>query len=139
MRAENFLVIDSVAIEYDGSYLDLHNNFDFTALTYEVSTRRVALEWRKNSGEWARNENYEKFKLLFENVSVFYVYTRNSSKPFSEDDCLSYIGYLHPDDVELMEGFLPPEQSGNDYHLIFGFESGLVIKLYSENIKLIVS
>lgn len=139
MRAENFFIIGSVAIEYNGSYLDLHNNFDFTALSYEVSTRRVVLEWNKNLGEWARAENYERLKLLFENVSIFCIHPRNSSQPFSEDDCLSYIGYLHPDDIELMEGFLPPEQSENNYHLVLSFESGLVIKLYSETVKLIAS
>lgn len=36
MLAENFLVISSVAIEYNNNYLDLYNNFDFTALSYNM-------------------------------------------------------------------------------------------------------
>lgn len=138
MLVENFVIVDSGAIEYNGCYLDLHNNFDFTALTYDVSKRCVVLEWCRNQGEWAGKEKYERLKLLFESVSIFTVRPRNNAKPYSEDESLSYLGYLHPDDLELMDGFLPPEQSCNDYHLVLGFESGLVIKLYSETIRLLV-
>ncbi|MBU3057894.1 hypothetical protein [Pseudomonas indica] len=131
MRLENFKIIDSIAIEYGGYYLDLHNNFNFVGLVYDVPRQRIELEWNKNLGEWSRNERYEKIKLTFDAVSVFCVRARDQAKPFSEDECLSYIGYLHPDDMDVMDGFLPVGQSSDDYHVILGFEGGLVIKLYS--------
>ena len=111
--------------------MDLHNNFNFAGLTYEVSEQRIELEWYRVLGEWSRNERYEKIKLIFDAVSVFCVHARDQAKPFSEDECLSYIGYLHPDDMDVMDGFLPVDQSSDGCHIVLGFEGGLVIKLYS--------
>ena len=138
MLLENFKVVDSIAIEIVGTFLDLHSNFDFVKLEYNIEERIVELDWKKCSGEWAKLEQYERLKLIFKSVEIFSVNSRDSEKPFTEDDSLSYIGYLHPDDLSLMEGFLPPEQSEDNYHMILGFESGLVLKIYSESVLLVV-
>ncbi|QDO85226.1 hypothetical protein FM037_20765 [Shewanella psychropiezotolerans] len=137
MLLENFKIVDSIAIEFTGTFLDLHSNFDFVKLAYNIEERTVELDWKKCSGEWAKLEQYKKLKLVFKSVDIFRVNPRDSEKPFSEDDCLSYIGYLHPDDLNLMEGFLPSEQSEDNYHMVLGFESGLVLKIYSELVLLV--
>ena len=139
MKADNFSVADSVAIEYEGCYFDLHNNYDFTGLTYEVNSQRVILEWSKGESEWAEKEIYSSLKLVFDFVSIFNVTSRISGQPFSADDCLSYMGYLHPDDIDLMDGFLPRENADESYHLVFGFEGGQVVKLYAETVKLLTT
>lgn len=138
MLLENFKIVDSIAIEFVGAYLDLHSNFDFINLAYNIDERVAELDWKKCSGEWAKLEQYSKLKLIFKTVELFSVNPRECKKPFSEDDSLSYIGYLHPEDLSMMEGFLPPEQADDNYHMILGFESGLAIKLYSESVLLIV-
>lgn len=139
MKIENFSIPDSVAIDFQGCYLDLHNNYDFSGLTYEVDSQRVTLKWSKSDGEWAEKEVYSGLSLVFDSVSVFSVSPRASEQPFSEDNCLSYIGFLHPDDIDLMDGFLPPENAGDTYHLVFGFDSGQVVKLYAEVVSLLVT
>jgi len=137
MLLENFKLIDSIGIELDGVYLDLHSNFDFVKLSYDIDGRCVEFDWNKNAGDWAHKEQFERLKLIFKSVDIFCVHPRDSEKPFSEDDCLSYIGYLHPDDLSLMNGFLPPEQSEENYHMILGFESGLVVKIFSKSVVLL--
>lgn len=139
MQAKNFKVVDSTGIEFLGQFLDLHSNYDFTSVSYDVCNKSVEMCWKKCSGSWAENEKYQKLKLKFSSVSVFSVRPRDGEKPFSEDDCLSYLGFLHPDDLDLMDGFLPPDKSEDGFHLVFGFESELVIKLYADSVELISS
>lgn len=136
MLLKNFKIIDSIAIEFENDYLDLHSNFDFLSMLYNVENRTVELNWAKCSGEWAKHEKYKNLQLVFNFVDIFCVHPRDSEKSFSEDDSLSYIGYLNPNDLEVMEGFLPPEQSKDDYHMVLGFESGLVLKIYSKSAHL---
>ncbi len=138
MKIENFLVSDdSIAVEYEGNYLDLHNNYSFISFNYNIRTQQVELKWVKNQGEWAEKELYNELKIIFNSVYVFKVNPRDVELPFSEDECLDCIGYLHPDDIELMDGFLTPDFADDSYHLVFGFQSGLFIKIYAETVYLV--
>jgi len=139
MQLIDFKIVDSMALEKDSYYFDLHSNYDFVGLSYNVVNQQVVLEWKKSTENWAKNERYQNLKLIFDSVSLFCISPRDDEKPLSEDNCLSHIGYLHPDDMELMEGFLPADQSGDNYHLVIGFESNLVVKVYSKLVKLAVS
>lgn len=136
MRLENFRMASSTVLEFDGVYIDLHSNYDFCGLSYDVSDKCVVLKWKRCSGLWAEGDIYKSVDLVFNSVQVFGVRPRCNDKPFSEDDSLGYMGYLHPDDIDVMDGFLFPEQARGNYHLIFGFESDLVVKLYSESVEL---
>ncbi len=138
MLIENFKVVDSIAIEIDGVYLDLHSNFDFIKLSYDIGKRCVELEWNKCSGEWAKAEKNERLKMVFKSVDVFRTHSRDSKKPFSEDACLSYIGFLHSDDLAIMDGFLPAEDSDENYHMILGFESGFAVKIFAKSIEVCI-
>ncbi|MFM9815947.1 hypothetical protein ACKI16_46670, partial [Streptomyces scabiei] len=71
MLLENFKIVDSIAIENDGAYLDLHSNFDFVNLAYNIDERIVELNWKKCSGEWAKSEQYKSLKLIFKLIEIF--------------------------------------------------------------------
>ncbi len=136
MLAKNFKIVDSIGIEFNERFLDLHSNYDFKSLSYDIQNKTIELGWTKCAGDWAKDEIYQGLKLVFSCVYVFSVRPRDNDKSFSEDDCLSFLGYLHPDDLELMDGFLPLEKAGKNYDLFLGFESGLAIKLYAEAVEL---
>lgn len=137
MNLKNFKIKESYGIEYKGKFLDLHSNYDFIKFSYDVSSQAVFLEWNKSQGEWSVKEPFEKLIMKFSSISIFAMRSRDRQKPFSEDNCLSYIGYLHPDDFEVMDGFLPEKLANDSYHLVLGFESGMVIKLFCNDVELI--
>lgn len=136
MILKNFKIQESYGIEYEGEFLDLHSNYDFVKYSYNVSCQSAELEWVKNAGEWATKEQFKKLILKFNSVSFFAVKARDEQQPYSEDKCLSHIGYLHPDDTEIMNGFLPEKMARDGYHLVLGFESDLFIKLLCADAEL---
>ncbi|MES2822751.1 MAG: hypothetical protein V4732_04045 [Pseudomonadota bacterium] len=136
MILKNFKIEESHGIEYEGKFLDLHSNYDFVKFSYDISCQSVALYWNKSEEDWAVKEPFENLRLQFNSISIFAVRSRDDKKPFSEDDCLSYIGYMHPDDIEIMNGFLPKKMANDKYHLVLGFESGMAIKLFCETAEL---
>lgn len=59
--------------------------------------------------------------------------------PRIEDMRLSFMGYLHPDDLAVMNGFLLEESSSSSHHMIFAFEGGFVLKIFAEEAMFEVS
>lgn len=136
MNLVNFKIADSIAIESGAQYFDLHSNYDFRGFAFNTKDNSLTLEWTKCTGAWAEKENVNFLKMMFDKVSVFAVKSRDIDIPSSENETLAYVGFLHPDDTELMEGFLPPEYNSGEHHLVFGFESELVIKVFSKSVVL---
>jgi hypothetical protein len=54
--------------------------------------------------------------------------------PRKEDRRLAFMGYLSPDDSS-MSAFLPEELATPRHHMIFCFEGGLAIKVYSTSAR----
>lgn len=134
MKHLNFNLADSIGLSYKGSYFDLHSNFDFSSMHYNADDQSLILSWIKSHEEWAKIETCNEVSIIFKLVEVLKIIPREDDKPKSEDTTLSFMGYLHPDDLDIMNGFLPTEQKSEDYHMIFGFESGLSIKVYAETV-----
>jgi hypothetical protein len=58
MKLANFSIAkDYIAVEFDGVYCDLHNNFDFIGLSYDFLNRRVEHSWVKLKATWVSEES----------------------------------------------------------------------------------
>ena len=60
---------DLIAIEVDGQYLDLHNNYDFTG--YTKSAKSVEIQFKVTSGEWVPAGLPKVVLLRVDNPSYF--------------------------------------------------------------------
>jgi len=138
MKLENFSVSDdNIALEVDDMYLDLHNNFDFKAIEYNVDKRVIRLLWAKTPGEWVPEKSPRTITLEFLGVKRFKMNARDPNIPFTEDDCLSTIGFLPPDMWDYMDSYSPHKPSAED-DLLMDFMSGAVLKIKAESSKCVL-
>lgn len=47
---------------------------------------------------------------------------------------LSFIGFLHPDQEEIMDGCVDEHEATEEFHFIVGFEDGGALKVYADEV-----
>ncbi|MCJ8313214.1 MAG: hypothetical protein MJK11_09625 [Pseudomonadales bacterium] len=130
MNLLNFeLADDFIAIDYNGEYLDLHNNYDFYGFEYITSKRKLIFTWNRSNKEWVSKTSPNQIVLEFNGVSLFKCKERDGETPFSEDDCLSSIGFIGNDLIDEIEGFSQSKPTIGCEHLNLSFESGFAVKI----------
>jgi len=130
MEKINFLVDSNHALDIGGRHIDLHNNFDFKNIEYSTEKNILSLSWVKTKGDWVQSNEFEGLQIVFEDV-LFLKIQGNVSSTLADRKTLSFIGYLHPEDEELMDGCLDESEANPTYHMIFSFENSLAIKIFS--------
>lgn len=125
----NFSAVTETTLRALGRDFDLHNDFSFDGLCFTPTTRKAEIAFK------CRTSQSITLVITFEAVSVFRIFGLKMDMPFDEDECLDCLGYLHPDDLDVMDGFLPEDASAEDYHMIFIFRGGLVLKLFAEEAR----
>ena len=90
----DFEVADGIYIVQGKHQLDVHNNFAFQELRYSVAERRAALLWKRRPDPWVPTNTPAMLSIIFEEVKEFRFVRRDPEMPFTEDDCVSAIGYL---------------------------------------------
>jgi len=131
MKKINFIVIDNYAIKVNGQHIDLHNNFDLKKIEYSIEENRISLTWTCTKGDWIPNDKIKSVKINFEEILFLKV---ELGKDNSDQKSLLFIGYLNPEDIDVMDGCLDEDESTLDYHMIMAFDNGLVIKIFSESV-----
>ena len=99
----------------------VENNFDFKNLEYSTEKNILSLFWVKTKGDWVQSNEFEDIQIVFEDV-LFLKIQGNASSTLADRKTLSFIGYLHPEDEELMDGCLDESEANPTYHMIFAFE-----------------
>ena len=136
MQAD-FVFKDGIYLVKDSYELDLHNDFDFEDVFYSVAERRVALRWKRSTGEWVRAEAALSVQIEFFEVADFRFFPRDREMPFTEDDCLSEAGYWT--DAEWCNGvFISDEPPDQAWLTAFGFMSGAMIAIGAERARAII-
>lgn len=136
MKKVDFSIESSSSLRVPGRLLDIHNNFDFRNLKFSPSDDCLHLEWSKTNGDWLPKDEIDGFQLKFRGVRFLKTDGRFGEQ-HADNRHLLYCGYLHPEDVEVMDGCLDEEESKPDYHMIFVFTGGLSIKLYADVVSYI--
>ncbi len=130
MHLDGFRLRD-IYVERGSDVFDLHNNYYFVGFAFDNIGRSLVLRWTPG-GSAAENER-RSLVIAFSEVSHFSIEPRDPEIPFTEDDCLSFIGYARPDSPqgEALIGEIQPEM-----HLIFCFMSELRLRVYAETATL---
>ena len=70
MELVNFtLNKDLIALEVDGKYLDLHNNYDFQGFIQDSSA--IKIKWAIAKGDWVPSNIPSQLTLKIEDISYF--------------------------------------------------------------------
>ena len=132
MNLTNFAIEANYAIRSGKHWFDLHNDYDFSEFKYNPSINCAILCWVKSKLNAKNTQKITKITLNFIKVLVLKTEFGVVSEKCSDANTLAFVGFLHPDDLEVMNGCLTQDESDASYHLIFQFESGLAIKCFSE-------
>lgn len=122
----NFSIADAVAIQVDGSYSDLHNDFDLCELTVNFLERLVRLRFdrTRNAGP---SPNVRRLVLEFVEVDYLDVspgVLRMMTCYFNE------VGYKSPQDFD-HDWLMPESQSGIADHIFLRLSGDEFIRLHS--------
>ncbi|MBF7074496.1 hypothetical protein ISG33_13905 [Glaciecola sp. MH2013] len=136
MILTNFSIAnDFIALEHNGSYLDLHNNFDFIDFEHIEDRSRVILRWQRTKDAWIANDVPFNLRLLFSEVYLFKCTNRENALSTTDDTCLSSIGFIWNDMIENMEGFSNATPKEGCEHLTMCLESGFAIKIGAKKVR----
>jgi len=124
---KNFSIISSIEVVKAGDSFDLHNDFDLSKLEIDFQKNNLSLLWLSRS-----SSSCLQLSIVFKQIKYFNALGFDEEMPRAEDRRLSFLGYLHPEDVNIMNGFLPEESYADGHHIIFSFEGGLTLKLLAE-------
>ena len=135
MKLLNFNVGDDfISVVKDGSYLDLHNNFDFVGYNYAVANNEFQIIFNKASEDWASDVKVENLIFKFAGVLFLKIKGNDSTEDPDDEKCLSDIGFCAADLRNDMEFFLATNEFGDSYDLIFVFQTGQAIKIHSQEV-----
>jgi len=130
MKLRDFQLLDIYLTVAERSY-DLHNNYDFTGLMYEIGTRTLTLAWKRASGTWVPSTDPLRIHIELLGVSHFSAKPRQEDRPASDDECLDCVSYVEPaQDIE--DSFTTAATPDDSWHYVFQFESGLVLRIKAE-------
>jgi hypothetical protein len=133
MQWQDFEIADMHAIKSGTALLDLHNDYDFQSICFNASTNSVSLSW-KRAAVYSPAAVATHITVRFENVQIFKTELLQVSAVATDSLVLNFVGFLHPDDLNVMDGCLLQEETDASYHAIFCFENGLSIKCHSESV-----
>jgi len=132
MKLSNFSIGDDYAISMGPTWLDLHNDYDFETIQYNVAANSAVLVWVRSRLNPSENSLAKKITVRFEAVKLLKMELQANDGASDDAGILAFVGYLHPEDLDVMDGCLTQEESDSAYHMIFRFENGLSIKCFSE-------
>jgi hypothetical protein len=127
---------DCIGIERGSDYFDLHNNYDFQGLSYNVVDRTIELFWCRGTGDWIKLTDPTALRLVFSNVHLFKAHERDAALPFTEDDCLDSIGFFWDEMLPEMQGYSSNMPKEGCTHLNATFVSGFSVKIGAESVCL---
>jgi hypothetical protein len=130
---------DFIALERGLDRFDLHNNFDFQGLSYNLMQRTLELQWRCGLGDWVKPTEPSDLRMSFAGVYLFKTQERDPALPFTEDSCLDSIGFMWDELVAEMRAFTSNQPGDGCTHLTANFMGGFSIKVGAESAVLHVA
>ena len=134
---EDFNIKDGIYLVSGENILDLHNNYDFSGISYSLAERRVTLTWFRSNGDWVQATEPLQVQLEFHGVSCFRFMPRDPEMPITEDNCLSSAGYWT--DEDWCDGVMICDaEARTEWLRAFHFQSGAILAIAADEAKAII-
>ncbi|PJI99441.1 hypothetical protein CLU85_4285 [Acidovorax sp. 69] len=122
MQASNFLLQSGIYLVAGNAQLDLHNDYDFVSVEFNVAVQAVDLRWQRSSSTRVSKDLPLCVSLKFEDVTHFEAIPGDPSFPKSESLCLSSFGYCTNDEWGKSQFWVEKEPE-QDWGWSFQFQS----------------
>lgn len=122
MQASNFLLQSGIYLVVGNAQLDLHNDYDFISVEYNVTVQTVNLRWQRSSSAWVAKDLPLCVSLKFEDVTHFEAIPGDPSFPKTESLCLSSFGYCTTEEWGATQ-FWVEQKPEQDWAWSFQFQS----------------
>lgn len=133
----NFKIIENIAVELDGRYIDLHNNFDFEHL--ERASNGYRLLFKRTQGNWIRIDEFRQLTFEIANVN-FEHFEKGDPKATKEDaSCLRELTFSPSKLRSMNDNIVPQTEPKKDDDILFIFEDGKVFRFGCERIELMAT
>ena len=121
MQAANFKLTAARYLAINTTELDLHNDYEFVSLKFDVSNQVVELIWCRCASSGKLRNLPQSVSLRCEGVTFFLASPADQSLPISESLCLSSIGYQSN---EIAGQFWVEEEPDDQWAWSIQFQSG---------------
>lgn len=127
----DFTIRRSISLVQSPYELDLHNHFEFQGLRYSVRERTLLLQWHRREG--VPPSIPASVAVEFRGVTEYRFLPRDSTLPFTEDDCVNTFGYWTDEDwTDGVFDCAPTEVPDARWLTAIDFMSGAVIVVQSD-------
>lgn len=129
MKLEGFCFSAMYEVRSPSLELDIHNDYDFIGFDCDSERINIVFSWKRINEEWVREGAPAVFEIEVCGFSRVRFKPASDASESTGGQTLSFIGHLHPDQWEEMDGGLDADSSPSDYDFIVGFENGAAIKI----------
>jgi hypothetical protein len=129
MKLEGFSVSAMYEVRAPGLACDLHNDYDFVGCEVDAKRMTFLLSWRRVNASWVREGAPAVLEIEVFGVGQVRFKPASDSSESGGGQTVTFIGHLHPDQWEEMDGCLDAEALPDDFDFIVGFEDGAAIKI----------
>lgn len=122
----NFGVNSEISLFLDGSNFDLHSEYKLKSMCWNAGESSLGFNWvaqAEGKRQW--------LKLVFDGILLLDIIGIDMDVPRKEDVALDFLGFLHPEDRNVMSGFLPEKMATPEHHFILKFLGGLTVKVFA--------
>lgn len=134
----NFLIKGFRDIQIDNRLIDLHNNFNFQRIDFEVATATLTLHWSKGVGEWIKPVELE--KLIFVHQSVNYLKILNAMGTLykGDEEVLTDLTFFQSTERDIDDRCLDQESPLEGDDIIYTFANGMIIRVGCTDVTLLI-
>ena len=132
MKTLGFSFIDSYALKVQGEFIDLHNDCEFEGYFIDVAQGQLTLFWRRLDQQEVSSAP-RTFRFLVNGVRRIRVSPPRRDGELGAGRTVSFVGFLHVDQEEIMDGCVDYGEAGEGPDFIIGFEDESTPKVFGRS------
>jgi len=123
--------IDHTELIIGEVFYDLHNDYQFRRLSYDIDARIVTLDWIVRVAHYVPKNSPRSITLIMSDVSFFAASPRNPIHGYGEDDCLGLSQFVGED---VIQSFGADVIGADRPHYMFDFMSEFILRVYAAEV-----
>jgi hypothetical protein len=130
---KDFVIDNSIALEGEDFYYDIHNCYSVKAIELEKGNNQLRVVFEKGQGSWIKEDDPQTIELHFANVSFFetsHTFSENAPKDIEE------MGYKNKGDFDY-DYFQTEELSTEDDDFILRFINDDYVRVFADTIQIL--
>lgn len=130
----NYEIEENYAVQINGTYIDLHNNFDFIGLS--KNGKNITVDFKRTNGDWVKHDEFKNLIFEFKNVTYEYFDYGDQEALKGDSERLGEITFFSAESKEINDAVILQNHPNERDDLMMFFEDGKVIRIGCEEIEL---